>query len=401
MSVAPDPTQSKLDTEDAKLETRDSGLARAGNRVVFAAGLEGLALDIPSLAELAPIACPLQAGASQSSDAQRAIVEAALTNPATSPSLKDCARGKRRAAILVGDLSRPAPYDIALPAIVAALTAADIRPTRIAFFACPGSSGALLGRAAIHRYGEEICANHEVLAWPAGGLPGTLYDTVDLRVAVGSALDGAAFQSFLPAGVSVDFAFQLKLGRKLQIEIESASAGLASAANAAVTPPLANPDCDVLLTSGGGSPWEETLEEALLSVHAAQASARSAVLVFSGAEGLGSAHFARDIWSLIEQAEEVLAKGGSLGAPARSSAFDPASTLADCLRRYYNIVLYSPALAEHPEGEDLLERLEEAPHVAARLALCGAQPDLWNALAHVHGPRYSMYAEPLGWRARA
>ena len=134
---------------------------------------------------------------------------------------------------------------------------------------------------------------------------------------------------------------------------------------------------------------------------ASPVSCKTAVLVFAGQEGLGSAHFTRDIWSLIEQANEVLSQGGSLGPPSGPSRYDPASTLADCLRRYSNTVLFSPGLAAHSEGEDLLERLEEAPRVAGRLALCSSQEQLWKALELLHGPRYSVYAEPLGWRGRA
>ncbi|HLX61733.1 MAG TPA: lactate racemase domain-containing protein [Planctomycetota bacterium] len=383
----------------------DDRSGNASRSILFAAGTRGISLSIPAGVEYVPVSHPIQDGAAQSAESQRARVMDALAKPISGVPLKELARGKRRAVILAGDLSRPAPYDIALSAIISELVAAELRPTRIACVACPGTSGALLGRAAIRRYGEEICGDHEVLAWPATGSPGALFDAADLRIAVAPSCEDGVFDAFLPRGVNVDFSLELKLGRKLGVEIESVRSSIGqtfAAARANNQKSLPHP-FDVLLISGGGAPWEETLEEALLSLHEPRVAARTAVLIFSGDEGLGSAHFARDVWSLIAQAEEVLVSGGSLGAADKTVCplFDPASTLAECLRRYSNTVLFSPGLAEHVEGQDLLERLEEAPRVAGRLALCGAEEELWGALRLIHSERYTLCAEPLGWRWRA
>ena len=367
------------------------------DEIIFAAGPRGIALRPEGGARIiAPGRAPDPAPVLGASE-QRALVEAAL-NAST---LRDIAAGKRRAVILAGDLSRPAPYDLVLPALVAALVKADIRPSRIAVAACPGGAGALLGRAAIHRYGEEICGDHEVAAWPDAGTPGDWFDSADLKIAVAPRVAGMTFDSFLPPGVSVDFALELGLGRKAAIDFEFVrQVELKRAEKISHSTNLNAPACDVLLTSGGGAPWEETLEEALLSLHLAPCVSKTAVLIFSGVEGLGSGRFTRDVWDMLDQAQEFLAGGGVLPkfSAAASARFDPAAALAACLSRYSNTVLFAPELLQHPEGEDLLERLDAAPCVGARLALCGAQIDLWKALALLHGPEYSVSTEPLGWR---
>ena len=65
---------------------------------------------------------------------------------------------------------------------MSALVEGDIRPTRISVLVCPGGTGPVLGRAAIHRYGEEIVGDHELRAWQPGenGAPDALYATADL-----------------------------------------------------------------------------------------------------------------------------------------------------------------------------------------------------------------------------
>ncbi len=370
--------------------------------ILFAAGPNGTTLNVPDGVRLLPITSEIVPGPARSESEQRALVKAALEAPESGPALSKLASIKRRAAILVGDLSRPAPYDIALPVVIETLVAAGIRPSRIALFACPGGCGTLLGRAAIHRYGEEVCGDHEILAWPENFEPPPQFVNADLCIAIASASTLEPFKSFLPKHTPADFGIEISLGVNVAIDIQSVRAfslqpGQIPQVLAQIEPVRA----DVWITSGGGAPWEETLEEAMQAIADTKyVIAKTAVLIFSGAEGLGSSRFARDIWSLIEQAEEVLAAGKSLGEPSNSPHFDPANVLADSLKQHASTILFSPALAEHFEGEDLIERLDATPHVAARLALCGTQENLWNALALLHGPNYTVAAEPLGWRGR-
>src|ERR1043165_7913014 len=137
----------------------------SGTPILFAAGPSGFELTVPEGVNLIQ-GTALDTSAPLSESVQRALVATALNVPESGPPLAKLAAIKRRAVILAGDLSRPAPYDIILPVVVETLVNAGIRPSRIAVHACPGKCGPLLGRAAIHRYGEEICATHEVAAWP-------------------------------------------------------------------------------------------------------------------------------------------------------------------------------------------------------------------------------------------
>lgn len=414
--------------------------------ILFAAGPNGVTLNVPDGVTVELIGASVDPLPPKSEAEQRALVAAALEKPEYGQPLSKLAAIKRRAAILVGDLSRPAPYDTVLPTIIENLVKAGIRPSRIAVFACPGGSGPLLGRAAIHRYGEEVCGDHEAVAWPLEGTPGLLYDTADLRIAVASMTALERFGAYLPDGTNVDFALSVELGTKATIDIESVRAfEWCSGEGSARLEPCKAFSAEVWITSGGGGAWEETLEEALLGLRAMReavplnmssiakeymakrdekqsdasfgrllskalnesrkpghnfVTARTAVLIFSGAEGIGSARFAQDVWALVEQAEEILAAGKALNLAQKPSApYDPASTLADALSRYKNTVLFAPEFCAHPEGEDLAERIAAAPNVAKRLALCASERELWAALELLHGLAYTLAAQPLGWRA--
>ncbi|MCY3024284.1 MAG: hypothetical protein NTW87_35350, partial [Planctomycetota bacterium] len=197
----------------------------------------------------------------------------------------------------------------------------------------------------------------------------------------------------------------LGLGHKLRMDIVSARG------NPELRTPNSEPrqpeGYDVLLTSGGGADWETTLEEALLSLYHATPPAAApgdpgptAVLAFSGEAGLGSAHFTLDLWSLLQQAEEVLASGRALADLApRPAAFDPAATVAFALSGWRQVALLSPGLAEHEEGEELGERLKALPGLASRIRLCAGERELWELLAQWHGPQYRLRVHALGWRA--
>jgi hypothetical protein len=209
--------------------------------------------------------------------------------------------------------------------------------------------------------------------------------------------------------MKTDFAVSMKLGRKVRMDIVSAGCRtgilpvvLGDRQDACPTEP------DALLAGGGGADWETTLEEALLSLHALacaplpplqQRGEGSVVLAFSGQEGLGSARFTLDLWSLLEQAEKVLADGGTLTFPAQTAgAFDPAAALARTLSLSRQLVLLSPGLAEHEEGQELTARLAELPAIAQKVRLCAREEEMWALLAGAHSASYSLAVSPLGWR---
>lgn len=363
----------------------------AARNILLPIGVRGLELIVPDSIEFVPPDRSVELGLALSEAEQLAIVRSAIEKPTSGPALKELATGRRRVCVLVGDLSLPAPYSIALPPIVAALVEAEIRPTRISFLAYPNTCGEVLGRAAIHRYGEEIVGNHELRSWQQSAETSAdpFYSAADLKIAV------------LPAHAQIplalDAAIHLELGKKAIIDITSASF-FTETRPANPQSAVHNPQSTVWLTTGGGADWETSLEEATLSLHQ-PADAKSAVLAFHGAEGLGSSRFARDLWSMLEEAETVLQGQGELPALPSGTPFDPASAFADALARFERLVLFSPEFAAHSEGEDLAERLSAWPKMAQRLHLCGSEAVLWELLKRIHGDAYRLHADPLGWRA--
>ncbi|MFY9427943.1 MAG: lactate racemase domain-containing protein, partial [bacterium] len=58
---------------------------------------------------------------------EEAEIRRALANPIASPPLRELARGKERVAILVSDITRPAPSHKMLPPLLDELNAAGVR----------------------------------------------------------------------------------------------------------------------------------------------------------------------------------------------------------------------------------------------------------------------------------
>jgi hypothetical protein len=378
----------------------DCGL-NTNRTILLAVGPQGLELAVPESVTLLPLAHTVESCAPASRDTQRALIKAALDAPTGALPLRQLAKDHRRVAILAGDLSLPAPYDTALPPLLAELVAAGIRPTRISVLACPGVSGPLLGRAAIRRYGEDVAGEYAVTNL-TGGASDAAYAAADLRIAVAPALPGP----FLPGGAAVDLWLELSLGRKTVAEIAAARCGAQRPGGTPPSPAPLDASADVLLTTGGGAYWETTLEETLLSLAGLTARAprrptpATAVLAFSGHYGLGSARFFGDLRGLLSQAEEVLAGGEPLTVPpSETGCFDPAGSVAEALSCFGRVVLFSRALAEHDEGDELAEQLAALPALAGRLFLCAEPNDLWERLVGWHGPNLRLAAEPLGWRA--
>ena len=368
------------------------------------AGARGIHIDVPDSIELLPIRSPADPAPVFSAAQQQELFCAALAKSESGSALPDLAKGHRHVAVVVGDLSQPAPYDILLPELIRTLVAAEIRPTRISFLAYPGNGAPILGRGAIRRYGEQTVGDHELRAWtweadgPADSDP--LFEMADLRIAVRPLMAGALT---LPQAKPLDLDIRLELGKKLSLDVVSVRAFSRNSAPATMvdTEAAMRPESQVWISGGGGGDWEATLEEALLSFQS-PALARTAVLAFSGEDGLGSARFVRELWGLLAEAEEVLARDGALPVPSENrTIFDPAGVVATALGQFENVVLFSPYFMEHSEGEDLADKLTAHPRVGARLQLCGSQASLWSALAKAHGDSYRLYVEPLGWRQNA
>lgn len=364
-------------------------LSPMSNSLLLAVGSNGLQLNIPD-GIVVETCAELESGSVRPPPQQQDVIRHALD----AAQLKTLAKEKRRAVILTGGLALPGPYDIALPAVIKALIDAEIRPSRISILVCPGGAGPVLGTNAIHRYGEEVVGEHELRAISEDGAD-LLLESADLRIAVAPTIGPLNALNLAGAAATFDLAIELTLGRKIQMDVESARA--LDAAPAAARENVASGD--VFLCSGGGAPWESTLEEALLSLYLATTTSRTAVLAFEGGEGLGSSRFTLDFLAMLQQAGELLAGGGSLaGMIPRPAVYDPAGALAHVLSSTDHLVLFSRAFSEHSDGDDLLEFLAAQPALAGHLSLLSSEAQLWPLLKSRHGDAFKMSAQPLGWR---
>ena len=377
-----------------------------GERLLLALGQAGMELAAPDDVGISRVGAAVEPGTVHADDPLPRLREA-LARPLAGPPLRDLAAGHRRAAVLVGDLAWPALYAPVLPEICRVLTEAGIRPSRITFLCRPGACGPTLGLAAIRRYGEETVGQYELRDWtledgvPAASDPA--YVAADLRLAVLPLVPGV--DAVLPEDAP-HFAVGLAPGRGLTSRLAAVRAGTPSAVlgTAAAAPPAAAEEAEVRLVTGGGAPTDETLEESLLGLRdlprPPAAGVRSVVLACDGRSGLGSAHFLLDVWALLRQAGEELARSGGLPAPSAKGPdpWDPAGALADALCGHARVILLAPGLAEHEEGDGLREQLAAVPALAARLALVSDPAQLWPVLEEAHGRAYRLTARPLGWR---
>lgn len=328
------------------------------------------------------------------------VLAAAFAAPLAGLELRALAVGRRRVCLLVGDESWPAPYEIALPPLVRELTASGIRPTRIGLLTCPSPASPALGRDAIRRYGEEIVGEHEIQPYRAaqGGGLDPRFEASDLRIAVLPALVDSA--GMLPPGAEPHAVLAITpapvSGQRLLTARFGAPAEVFKALRAG---PVACPGHAVYLTSGGGEPCDATLEDALAGLRRLPAGSPDATLVlcFEGGEGLGSSRFTLDLFDLLR----LIGEGAPAQAPASSKNWDPAGGLYELLCASRRLVLWSPGLADHEDGDALVEVLAECPRLAERFVFAGDAGQLWAQLQAWHGGTYRLFAEPLGWRAGA
>jgi len=357
---------------------------------MLAVGRKGLPLQIPDGVTATLHGAELDPSEGLRLSEQRDIIREALRAPTDAPSLEKLVDGKRRVCIVAGDLSHPAPYSVALPAVTQALVDAGIRPSRISVLVCPGDCGPLLGRAAIRRYGEEIAGDFELrpMQNPEALKPDA--DEAFAGACVRIVLQPAGAPALLTPESKVDLFVELKLSRRARTDITAARvySNFGQVPTMLSRPAIAS---DVLLTTGGGDDWENSLEEALLSLHSERL-APVTVLAFGGRDGLGSAIFTRNVEDSLGALERGTLQPDALGGYRPVRAFESALTRTEML------VLFCEGLAEHPDSEDLTEWLADRPKAAAKLKICTSQLELWETLRAARGENFSIAINPLGWR---
>jgi nickel-dependent lactate racemase len=89
-------------------------------------------------------------------------LEESLVNPIGTVALREIAAGRRRACIVVSDITRPVPNTILLPPLLEALGDAGMRPDSISLLVATGIHRAPTEEELAEVLGEEIIATHEV-----------------------------------------------------------------------------------------------------------------------------------------------------------------------------------------------------------------------------------------------
>jgi nickel-dependent lactate racemase len=157
-----------------------------------------LALTLPADWPVEVRAMPGAAAPPLSDEALRA----ALASPIGAAPLSDLAHGRRQAAIIFDDISRPTPVARLWPFVVEALHAAGFTDERIRFVVALGTHAAhtrdelerKLGAEALRRfavYNHDCFHRNTLVGTTAGGTPVELNDEVlacDLRIGIGSVL---------------------------------------------------------------------------------------------------------------------------------------------------------------------------------------------------------------------
>lgn len=91
-----------------------------------------------------------------------AALEAAFGQPIGTPRIAELARGKRSAAVVVDDLSRPTPVTPLIPLILRELEQAGIPHSEIRFVIGGGSHRPLTTEEIVRKVGPDVAANYEV-----------------------------------------------------------------------------------------------------------------------------------------------------------------------------------------------------------------------------------------------
>lgn len=119
-------------------------------------GDEALTLTFPEAWEVTTL------GPNDAPRLTEAEIEAAFSAPIGTPRIAELARGKRSAAIVVDDLSRPTPAAEVLPFVLRELSQAGVPKGEIRFVVGGGSHRPLTAAEIVKKVGREVAAEFEV-----------------------------------------------------------------------------------------------------------------------------------------------------------------------------------------------------------------------------------------------
>ena len=120
-------------------------------------GKNSLTLELPAGTQV-PQPAPAQPLAHP-----QAAVAAALDQPLGRPPLADLARGRRRACVVISDITRPVPNRLLLPPILARLGQAGLPPSAITILIATGMHRPNLGAELEELLGQEIADRYPVI----------------------------------------------------------------------------------------------------------------------------------------------------------------------------------------------------------------------------------------------
>ncbi|MBN2874187.1 MAG: nickel-dependent lactate racemase [Spirochaetales bacterium] len=123
-------------------------------------GYEGLELSLPDTANFAGILEPRHRPAL--SDPSAAI-EKSLREPIASPALRELARGRRNAVVVISDITRPVPNTLILPPLLEALGDAGIDRKAITILIATGIHRPNEGEELVQLVGTDIARDYHII----------------------------------------------------------------------------------------------------------------------------------------------------------------------------------------------------------------------------------------------
>ena len=126
-------------------------------KIAFPCGHEEVPLVLPAEAEiLEPRPMPILEDPDES-------VAAALEHPIASPPLKDLARGRKTACVVISDITRPVPNRVILPPLLRTLESAGIERRRTTILIATGTHRPNVGRELVSLVGDDIATTYQVV----------------------------------------------------------------------------------------------------------------------------------------------------------------------------------------------------------------------------------------------
>ena len=123
-------------------------------------GFEGLEIEIPETPNFKGVIYPEEPDVIKNPEEK---IYEALENPIKSKPLKDIAKNKKNAIILISDITRPVPNSIILPPILKILEDNGIKRENITILIATGIHRPNLGKELIKLVGENIANNYRVI----------------------------------------------------------------------------------------------------------------------------------------------------------------------------------------------------------------------------------------------